>query len=66
MTMTAAEVKARGNLKRVSRARLDLVKAQAALRETILTAHANGQTLAEIGQAAGLTPQRIHQLTRDQ
>ncbi len=63
--MTDSELKARANLKRVSRARLDFVKAQAALRETILVARANGQTLADIGRAAGLTPQRIHQLTRE-
>lgn len=55
---------AQADLKRVERAARNLAKAQAEIKQAILIARDSGETLADIGRAAGLTPQRIHQLTR--
>jgi hypothetical protein len=41
-------------------------EARAALRGAIVEAHASGESLASIGEAAQLTKQRVHQIIRKQ
>jgi hypothetical protein len=49
-------------IKRAQKARL----ARAELRDAIREAHAAGESLARIGEAARLSKQRIHQIIREE
>jgi hypothetical protein len=56
---------AQTDLRRVARAALKAVAARAELRQAILLARSSGETLQDIGIAAGLSPQRIQQIIRE-
>ena len=53
---------AQADLRRVERAAADSVKAREQLRVAITLARAAGETLVDIGRAAGLSRQRIAQI----
>lgn len=55
---------ARGDLRRVERAAEGAAKSREELRVSIKIARAAGETLADIGRAAGLSRQRIAQILR--
>jgi transcriptional regulator with XRE-family HTH domain len=55
---------ARGDLRRVERAAETAAKSREELRVSINIARAAGETLADIGRAAGLSRQRIAQILR--
>jgi DNA-directed RNA polymerase sigma subunit (sigma70/sigma32) len=54
----------RADLRRVERAAADAARAREQLRVTITLARAAGETLVDIGRAAGLSRQRIAQILR--
>jgi transcriptional regulator with XRE-family HTH domain len=54
----------RGDLRRVERAAETAAKSREELRVSINIARAAGETLADIGRAAGLSRQRIAQILR--
>jgi hypothetical protein len=56
---------AQTDLRRVARAAQKAASARAELRQAILLARASGETLQDIGAAAGLSPQRIQQIVRE-
>lgn len=53
------------DLRRVSRALRKVEAARGELREAIIRARASGETLRDIGAAAGLTHSRIAQIVRE-
>jgi DNA-directed RNA polymerase sigma subunit (sigma70/sigma32) len=55
---------ARGDLRRVERAAANFAKSREELRVAITLARAAGETLQDIGRAAGLSRQRIAQVLR--
>ena len=55
---------AKGDLRRVERAAESAAKSREELRISISLARAKGETLADIGRAAGLSRQRIAQILR--
>jgi len=55
---------AQGDLRRVERAAANAAKSREELRVAITLARAAGETLADIGRAAGLSRQRIAQVLR--
>jgi hypothetical protein len=55
---------AQGDLRRVERAAANAAKSREELRVAITLARAAGETLHDIGRAAGLSRQRIAQVLR--
>jgi len=55
---------AQGDLRRVERAAANAAKSREELRVAITLARAAGETLEDIGRAAGLSRQRIAQVLR--
>jgi DNA-directed RNA polymerase sigma subunit (sigma70/sigma32) len=55
---------AQGDLRRVERAAANAAKSREELRVAIALARAAGETLQDIGRAAGLSRQRIAQVLR--
>jgi DNA-directed RNA polymerase sigma subunit (sigma70/sigma32) len=55
---------AQGDLRRVERAAANATKSREELRVAITLARAAGETLEDIGRAAGLSRQRIAQVLR--
>jgi DNA-directed RNA polymerase sigma subunit (sigma70/sigma32) len=55
---------AQGDLRRVERAAANAAKSREELRVAITLARAAGETLQDIGRAAGLSRQRIAQVLR--
>jgi len=55
---------AQGDLRRVERAAANVAKSREELRVAITLARAAGETLEDIGRAAGLSRQRIAQVLR--
>jgi hypothetical protein len=56
---------ARADLRRVERAASKVEEARRDLREAILAARASGETFRDIADAAGLSHQRVHQITQE-
>lgn len=55
---------AQKHLRDVEAALRNVERAQERLRDAILAASESGETLRDIGERAGLSPQRVHQIIR--
>lgn len=55
-----------GDLRKVAKARARLQQAEADLVEAIMLARAAGETLRDIGEYAGLSHQRVHEIVRQE
>ena len=56
---------ARRDVARIERAAMNVAAARDELIRAMLVARASGETYATIGTAAGMTPQRVHQLVKE-
>ncbi len=56
---------AQSDLRRVSRAAVKATKAREELRQAIQLARASGETLQDIGSAAGVSAERIRQIVSE-
>jgi DNA-directed RNA polymerase sigma subunit (sigma70/sigma32) len=56
---------AKSDLRRVGRAAVKATRAREELRQAILLARASGETLQDIGVAAGVSAERIRQIVAE-